>query len=281
MNPGIYPGLPEAAYRREKEDRLSPSGTPVLIGRSPAVYRWQMDNPTPPTRAQIIGSMVHALALEGRVGYRVSPDVGRRKTADKELHAAFAAEAEAAGDVVITAAEAATVEAMDAALRAQPLVPALLAGAHKESSIFWTDRETGAACAGRPDALRLYGDGGATVLDLKTTLDASPGAFARAVLNYGYHVQAAAYLEGLRTLGYEARDFIVIAVEKSPPYCCAIYRMPDAAIELGAKRWREACALFAECTERGEWPGYPADLRELQLPAWALSEFYQSTEQET
>lgn len=279
MNGIIHHGMPEAVYRAVPA--ISPSGAKHLA-RSPAHYRAAIDTPAEETAAQRTGRAAHYAVLEpDTFATRCvpAPEISKRSNAGKAAHEEFAAQHP--GCTILTASEYATAEAISAAVRAHPLIPALLAGAEIESSLFWTNPETGAACKGRPDALRFYGDGGATVLDLKTTLDASPGAFARAVLNYGYHVQAAAYLEGLRTLGYEARDFIVIAVEKSPPYCCAIYRMPDAAIELGAKRWREACALFAECTERGEWPGYPADLRELQLPAWALSEFYQSTEQET
>ena len=274
--PGVHYHIAERDYRAWPA--ISPSGASKLQ-RSPAHYREYITTPQADTPAYRQGRAAHALALEGReaydAGFVTAPECDRRTKEGKATFAAF--EAEAAGRTVLTSNEAAIAEAIAAALRTHPLIPRMIDGAAIEVSLRWDDPETGAACKGRPDALRL--DAG-TLLDFKTTLDASPGAFARSMLNFSYHVQAAAYLEGLRTLGVDARDFVVIAAEKSPPYACAIYRIPDAALELGARRWREACRLYAECTATGVWPGYSTDLQELALPAWALNEFYQSETEE-
>ncbi|MCC7277478.1 MAG: PD-(D/E)XK nuclease-like domain-containing protein, partial [Chromatiaceae bacterium] len=69
-----------------------------------------------------------------------------------------------------------------------------------------------------------------------------------------------------------------LAVEKAPPFAVGVYRLPDAALELGRRRWAEACRTYAACVESGQWPGYGDAIRELILPGWALNEFYESDE---
>lgn len=272
LSPGIHRNLPFADYLAH--EAISPSGAGKLL-RSGRHYRTYRDTPPPVTPAFRQGGYAHALSLEGPEAaaerFAVQPEgIDRRTKQGKAAAAAF--EAEAAGKIILTAAEAAPVAGMAAAVAAHPLIPALLEGAEVELSMIWTDPATAAPCKGRADAARLA-DG--VFLDLKTTLDASPAAFARAALNYGYHVQAAAYTAGAAVLGFEVRDFLVLCVEKTPPFCCAVYRLPDAALELGAKRWADACRAYAECLERGTWPGYPEGITELVLPGWAMSEFYQ------
>lgn len=275
MSPGLHHSLNFDTYRAI--EALSPSGAGKIL-RSPAHYREYLATPSD-SAAFRVGSGLHALALEGRetyaAGFAVAPECDRRTRVGKETWAAFQAEAE--GRTVLTAAEGETVEAMAAALAAHPLIPALLAGGVAELSMTWADPETGAPCKGRPDFAR-FADG--AILDLKTTLDASPGGFARAALNYGYGTQAAAYTEGAAALGHPVRDYLLLVVEKQPPHGVAVYRLPDAALELGRRRWREAVAVYAECLERGTWPAYPETITELPVPGWALSELYDHEETE-
>ena len=257
-------------------DRLSPSRA-KLLSKSPAHDRYNRDHPPTETPALRIGKAVHSLALEGRPAFdrafTVAPECDRRTNAGKALWGEFVAASE--GKTVLTAAESEQVAGMAAGILAHPLAPALLADGTPELSLIWDDPETGCPCKGRADLARL--EAGA-ILDLKTTLDASPAAFARAVLNYGYATQAAAYLTGAAALGADVTDFIIVAVEKSAPFAVGIYRMSDAALELGRRRWREACALYAQCLESGRWPGYPETITELALPNWAMSELYESDE---
>jgi hypothetical protein len=269
--PGLHPDLDPDIYRAL--ERLSPSGA-GKIAKSPAHYRVYKDAPDSDTAAYRMGRALHALALEGREVYAsrfaVAPECDRRTKAGKETWESF--HAEAAGRAVLSATEAAPVEAMAAALAAHPLVPALLQGGRAEVSMIWEDPETGTPCKGRPDFAR-FSDG--ALLDLKTALDASPAAFARAAHGYGYGTQAAAYLAGAAALGFEVRDYVLIVVEKGPPFGVACYRLPDAALELGRRRWREAVEVYRDCLERGTWPGYPETITELALPGWAMTEFCQ------
>jgi exodeoxyribonuclease VIII len=270
IDPGLHSDLSFPDYLAI--ERLSPSGA-KLMARSPAHYRHNRTHPAPETPALKVGKAVHALALEGKeafaAAFSVAPECDRRTKEGKALWADFTAASE--GRTVLTATEAELVEGMAGAILAHPLAPALLADGTPELSMIWTDPETGAPCKGRADLARLA-DG--CLLDLKTTVDASPAAFARAVLNYGYATQAAAYLSGASALGADVTDFVIIAVEKSPPFAVGIYRMPAAALALGRRRWGEACALYAACLESGRWPGYPETITELTLPAWATNELF-------
>ena len=276
--PGFHSDLPFPDYLAI--ERLSPSGAKGLLGQSPAHYRFHRDHPPAETAAMRVGKATHSLALEGReafaAAFAVAPECDRRTTVGKGIWADFLAASE--GRTVLTASEAEQVEAMAAGILAHPLAPDLIEGGTPELSMIWTDPETGAPCKGRADLARLA-DG--VIVDLKTALTAAPGDFARSVLSYGYHCQAAAYLAGAAALGAEVRDFIILAVEKSPPFSVGIYRLPDAALELGRRRWAEACRTYAACVESGRWPGYSETITELTLPGWALSELYADSDEST
>ena len=265
---GFHPDLAFPDYLAL--DRLSPSGAKVLT-RSPAHYRHHRDHPPVETPALRIGKALHSLALEGRaafdLAFTVAPECDRRTNAGKALWADFTAASE--GKTVLTASEAELVEGMAAGILAHPLTPALIEGGTPELSMLWTDPESGAECKGRADLARLA-DG--CLLDLKTALSAAPGDFARSVLAYGYHCQAAAYESGCKALGAEIRDFLFVVVEKSPPFLAAVYRLPDSFLELGRRQWAAACRTYAECRERDAWPGYAPGITELELPRWAWTD---------
>lgn len=273
--PGFHPDLPFASYL--PIERLSPSGAKPL-SKSPAHYRHYRDNPPAETPALRIGKALHSLALDGRtafdLAFTVAPECDRRTKEGKAMWGDFIAASE--GRAALTASEAELVEGMAGAILAHPLAPALIEGGTPELSMVWNDSETGCPCKGRADLARLA-DG--AIIDLKTTIDASPAAFARSALSYAYHCQAAAYLSGAAALGADVRDFIIVAVEKSAPFAVGIYRLPDAALELGRRRWREACGLYVQCLESGRWPGYPEGITELTLPSWAVSELYENIDE--
>ncbi len=265
---GFHPGLPFEQYR--DLERLNPSGAKLLL-KSPAHFHHARLHPPPETAALRIGKAAHSLALEGRDAYAAAfaaePKADGRTREGKAIKAAFAEEAE--GKTILTATEGELVEAMAAGILAHPLAPALIEGGEAELSLIWTDPETGAECKGRTDLARLT-DG--CLVDLKTALSAAPEDFARSVLNYGYHVQGAAYLSGAAALGAEIRDYLFVVVEKAPPYLAAVYRLPDSFLELGRRQWATACRLYAECRERNAWPGYAPGITELELPRWAWTD---------
>jgi hypothetical protein len=154
------------------------------------------------------------------------------------------------------------------AVRSHPAAMILLGG-KIEVSIVWLDEETGVLCKARLDVLpadRAY------IADLKTTRDGSPGGFPREVARYGYHRQAAFYLDGLAALGKPAEAFCIIAVENFPPYAVCVYTLDTQAVSVGQWEYRKALAAYAETCVSGEYPGYPMTPQMLSLPHWAIPE---------
>lgn len=233
------------------------------IARSPYHYwsRYLDPNRTPvePTAAMRLGSLVHCAVLEPEdllQRYSVAPD--RRTKEGKAAVARMAAE----GIEAVSESDMALALSMAASVRVHPAAAALLAQGKAEQSFWWDDAATGLRCKCRPDWYI-----GATVVDLKTTTDASPAAFARSVATFRYHVQASHYLAGL----HGAERFVFIAVEKTAPYAVAVYELDAAAMAAGDELRQRDMRIIADCRATTDWPGYGDDCQALSLPSWALT----------
>jgi len=94
------------------------------------------------------------------------------------------------------------------ALRQTGTAAGALQGSEREVSIYW-ESDTGLPLKCRPDAWRR--DIG-LVADLKTTTDASPEAFARAVERYHYDLSAALYMRGVEAVTGERPRYAIRSV---------------------------------------------------------------------
>ena len=214
--------------------------------------------PSVQTAAMKLGSLTHCAVLEpdellaGRYG--IAPD--RRTNAGK----AVAAEMEAAGIEAVTAPEMEQALAMAASVRSHQAAAALLRDGKAEQSFWWDDIQTGLRCKCRPDWYN-----GTTIVDLKTTTDASPKGFAKSVAQWRYHVQQNHYLAGTF-----AERFVFIAVEKQYPFCVGVYELDETAALHGEAERRNNLQTIADCRAISEWPGYGNTIQPLSLPNWAL-----------
>ncbi len=84
----------------------------------------------------------------------------------------------------------------------------------------------------RPDVIN-YVSG--YIADVKTCQDASPDAFRRDVFKWGYHLQAAFYMDmtGVQT-------FKFVCVEVNHPYTVVVHTLNDEFINLGRKKYQQA-----------------------------------------
>lgn len=265
--PGLYPDVDADEYRRWP--LASQSILKILRDRSPAHAREAMLNPPEPTPALRLGEAVHMAVLQPDLfmeRYVVAPEVDRRTKAGREAWEEFLAEHESKR--ILTSQEWAQCIAMRDAVRSHSIASKLLWG-EAEVSAVWRDPDTGVMCKGRFDDIAR---GIGALVDLKTTMDASKGAFTRAIYEFGYYIQAAMYLRGAQTLGLNVKFFTFIAVEKTPPYGVAVYHVRDDAIDAGVQELRPLLETFARCQQTGRWPGYAEEAVEISLPPWAWSQ---------
>ena len=250
--PGIYADMDEETYHGDPvpEGSISSSLARRLTEHVPAKAIATHRN-RKPTKAMNLGKAAHLHALGAGPEFVVWEHDGRTKAgkAERALHAeAIAAERL----IAVTEAEREQVEAMAAALRADPEVADMLDGGTPEVSAFWQER--GAWCRARFDILGLE-----AALDYKTTEDASALGFEHDMARYGYHQQADFYLRGLRALGHPAGDrpMRFICQEKQEPYLVQIHTPDELAMEIAAALNVRAIDIFAAGIKSGKWGGYP------------------------
>jgi hypothetical protein len=132
-----------------------------------------------------------------------------------------------------------------------------------EVCLVWDDPETGLRCKARLDA--IWPDR-PVIVDVKTTADACE--FSRSICRYGYHRQAAFYIDGATAvLGAAAYSFNVIALETAEPFALRCAPMSVTAIETGRQENRKLLRQLARCIESNRWPGYD-DPDYWWLPGW-------------
>lgn len=246
------------------------------LKRSPAHCRCEMDTPSSPTAAMKTGTALHAAILEPDAfarDYGVLPEGDGRTKAVKDARAALA---EQFGDRVLTAEEHAACCAIRESVWAHPRARSILESRDAtEISGVWTDPETGVRMKMRTDLLH----GGAGIIgDLKSTQDASRGAFERSIFNFGYYRQGAIYTDGWAKLGRQYEHFVIIAFEKTPPYAVAVYRLADEVLQAGYDEYRRLIASYAECERNGRWPAYGDAVEDIGLPSWAWRDFERNGE---
>jgi hypothetical protein len=258
-------GLSNAEYHSLPS--VSKSGLD-LIRRCPALFKWRRENPSETTPAMRMGTLVHTAILEPHLmadEVIVAPRIDRRTAQGKADWAEFQILAE--GKELVTEDEMLKLEAIRAAVWAHPAAGKALGMLREvESSIFWTDPETGIECRCRPDGILNNG----VIVDVKTTKDARPDEFAKSIANYRYHVQAAFYSDGYQAaFGEPPKGFAFIAVEPEPPHLVAFYVLDSRAVLRGRADYQADLRTYAACIESDEWPGLSEQPVVIDLPKWA------------
>jgi hypothetical protein len=258
--------LSNEAYHADKT-ALSRSG--IVEGRKSMAHflaKW-LSPPEEPTPALVIGHAFHLSVLEPDLYKRfvvVQPEFkgeGMRKAKSDWLATL------PPGAVVLKEEDKARVDAMRESVMAHPLARRLFeASGMVEASGYWVDPETGILCRCRPDKLLTH-----AVPDLKSTIDASPDGFARAIVQHGYHIQSAHYGAGIEAINGEAPPWLFVPCEKDPPYACAVYVADEAMLARGRAERAKVMRELRTAIETDTWPGYGYDARTISLPTWAFN----------
>lgn len=266
--PGVYPGVPFEEYLRW--DAVSQSQLKELA-RSPAHLRAYLTEPDEDTDALRIGRALHCAVLEpeeftGPKRFGILPDGTDRRT--KEGKAIWAKIVESGATPIKQAEHEATCAMRDALHKHTAAGYLLRCEGATELSIVWVDERTGVTCKARQDK-HASAVGGGVILDVKTCTDASPREFARSIFHFGYHRQGAFYLRGAEALGIAVQHYAILAVEKSRPHACAVYRLTEGALDAGDAEVDALLALFNRCQQSDEWPGYTEAVQDIAIPDWA------------
>lgn len=234
------------------------------LRKSPAHYKYFLENQREDTAAFAFGRAVHAAILTPsafKKDFAIIPEgIDRRTKAGKEEYQAFVEAA--AGKEILTAEDAGAVKAIVKAFKANKDAVSLLKGTKRERPIFWTDGN-GVKCKCRVDAFR---DG--LMIDLKTAADAETETFSREALRYGYDVQAAHYIDGYQHKHSAVMpDWYFIVIEKSEPYAINILKADLGFIDHGFIVRQQLIEKLLSCQEQDSFPGY--GMNDLCLPVWA------------
>lgn len=235
------------------------SGSLKAIAKSPAHYQTYMINPSIQTSTLNFGSAAHAMILQPNENLvAIMPDgIDKRTKAGKEAFAEFQANSD--GKIIISRDEAITINGMIQAIDQTIWAKSLLSKGLSEQTYLWTDSDTGLECKCRFD--RIYET---LVVDYKTTADASFDGFQRQAIKYGYHIQAAHYLDGLPP----DSQFVFIAQEKEPPYAISVFNSDGDFLEYGRSERKRLIQQISECHKSNYYPGYPDKIQPLYLPHW-------------
>jgi hypothetical protein len=251
--PDVYHASPGVSPSRAKAARLSPKH-----------YRHFRDHPKTPTPAMILGSAEHCAVLEpDAFALRYTVWTGGRR-AGKEYDAFCAA---SGGRIVLSADDYERCGGMRRAVAAHAVAGPMLVDPSRiiEASLYWRDPATQLECHGRPDLLLPR-----AVVDLKTTRTMDGRLMTAEAIRFGYHISAAAYLDGLENIGQPRAEAILIYVESSPPFDVAVRPLRDVMLRTGRKEWHGLLTAIDQATESHEWPGVAEDeMWPMDLPAWA------------
>lgn len=254
-------------------DCPSSSQTKVLLDGTNAHLAHQRENPREETDAFALGAYVHALLLDPSTVDSAFVRIGRidRRTKDgKAEYESATKRAALSGARLVTDEQVAQAEAMAASVRANPSASTLLdAVTHREATIIGAIGGRPAKC--KADAVVAHPDGH-ILIDLKTAASAKPSLFAADAAKYGYYHQFAFYrrlLEQQPSLGKQD-DSIIVVVEKEPPHLCAVYRVPEIAIEIADRRIDDTVERWW-AVHGGDRMGYPQNIVNLDPPRWWVS----------
>lgn len=250
-----------------KSEGLSKSGI-INFLQSAGHYKYYIDNPKPTTKALLFGQALHTAILEPsefEKRYVMAPDLDRRTKIGKEKWIEF--QSEHGNKIILTPDEWDQVLLSSKMAFDHPIIQNILQEGDSEVSMYWENNDV--QCKGRADFLTKPNyDGDRVIIDIKSTPNASYEPFKRSIINFKYYMQAAYYMDGLEKITGKSYNFVLIAVEKTPPYACAVYYLNNDFIIRGRMIYEEVLEKYKECLNKNVWNFYPQKIEEMICPMW-------------
>ena len=155
-------------------------------------------------------------------------------------------------------------------LERHPQARAIFAGQQLiEAPLTWDHPTPGIPCRSLLDSVCINGRC-PLIADLKSAASVEVSDFSKRVFDYGYHRQAAFYIEAAKAVWDEELPFAFVVVQKTPPYTCEVLELDAEYLELGHRENEEALSALLRCSETGDWhkPGW-SDVKTVPMPYWA------------
>ena len=233
---GVYTDMPFPEYNQLEAFR---SHDLSAIMKDPYRYKYE-EKPDSEASFFVEGRLQHCLFLEPHVfddEFVVAPAVDKRTKAGKEEYADFLSSVDDRSIV--------TQDLYDTCVARVKVLDAFKPKGDDQTELSVVFDYFGHLCKARFDMLQDN-----VIIDLKTCRDASPRGFKFAVRNFGYHQQAAFYLDAAKHSGMTEVDrFQFLAIEKAHPYPYVVYELDAEAIEYGRSLNQQALSLLLHCRE--------------------------------
>jgi len=230
------------------------------FAKSPRHYLDYLNRKKETTPAMLFGSMVHCLLLEPSKfsnQFAVMGTIDKRTTAGKEAYAKFVEES--AGKDVVMENDYNEAMALADNVLSNPKLASWIQNCHQYEQEFRHE------VRGLP--IRGFFDGVAEdyILEVKTTMDASPENLMRDFYNRQYHMQAGIY----NIVSDKPIKYLII--ETKNPYDAYIADATDNYLKKGHELFFETIIRFNKCMEDNEWhKGYEFTTPSIKidLPSW-------------
>jgi hypothetical protein len=235
---------------------------------SPAIYYGRYVDRSIPRReetpAMRLGSAVHSLVFGG-------PDVICAPPVDRRTKAGAAAwrefEDASKGKIILTLDEFMTADRTAFVVRNHEIAKQYIEAATQREFVVTATHKNGMPIKAKIDAVSDY-DNAVTILDLKTTRDPYPSSWPRNLWRYGYHRQAAWYLQFKQTANWL---WIVVGTDATSE--CFVYAPDKHALDIGRSENEAAMMRLAECVRNGNWKHPQSSIIcDAELPRWYVEQ---------
>lgn len=237
-----------------------------------------------PSDALTLGSAMHCIALEPDAfveRFAVAPKVNRKTKKGKAEWLDFTAAN--LDKRILTQEQYQTAKGMATALKSNREFMFLLANATaiEQPYRFRQILPDGSQiqCRFKPDIIvKPFRHDGKTfnyAVDIKSARDVRPDVWLRDAFNYGYHRQAAFYIDGAKAVDGIERQFCHVVVGNTEPYPVVIYCLDHDSVNLGRLENLSDLMALAECRVFHDWRD-PAEkeIQHVRLPQWAFRKGY-------
>lgn len=271
VTPGNKPVFEDGVYLRlsmedyHEDPAISKSGLVTFAEKSPLHYKVEREIGGKTSRSMDVGTLAHAMILQPdnieAEAVRIPPEVLAKNGAKKgKKWEDWQSRYDESKIALIKPEDWQKAQDMAASILDDPEheeAKELLTSGKSEVSIFytwpgWTNGRDFRVKV-RLDHIPWQG----TLIDLKTTRDASLWGFGKQAKNLKYHWSAwlsTAVAEAV--LGDRWIDYRFVVLENEPPYDVVIYQTPRAAFQEASFAIELHLDRYSKCLAENHWPGY-------------------------